>query len=105
MSTYAGEKKMRIALTSEDGENLLTLPFTHKSTYHSAEQPLIDSINQSLTDSNIEYTQEDFHGVLRYRIPKMGKRQIARLQNAISSSQDAFIKLCGEREVIGINSL
>lgn len=98
-------KKMWIVLSTENKETLLTLPFTYNPSgqYHVLEQPLIEAINQSLTDSKMEYTQQEANGLLRYVIPRMKPRARARLDKTISSTEDPFVRLCGIRRVVGIN--
>ncbi|MFH1577865.1 MAG: hypothetical protein ABIC18_02180 [Candidatus Omnitrophota bacterium] len=91
-------------LSTEDKNTLLTLPYTFRKDdlYHTLEQPLIEAVNQSLTDSKLAYTQQGVDGLLRYVISEMKPRARTRLSNTISSTEDAFVRLCGERKVVGI---
>ena len=106
LGAQIGREQLWIVLSTEDKKTLLTLPYTFRENgeYHSLEHPLIESINQSLTDSKLEYTQQGVDGLLRYVIPGMESRSRTRtrLRNTISSTEDAFVKLCGERQVVGI---
>ena len=108
LGAQIGQEQLWIVLSTEDKKTLLALPYTFREDgdYHSLEQPLIESINQSLTDSKLEYTQQGVDGLLRYVIPGMESRSRtrARLSNTISSTEDAFVKLGGERQVVGITS-
>jgi len=106
LGAQIGKKRLWIVLSTEDKNTLLTLPYTFRENgqYHALEQPLIEAVNQSLTSSRLEYIQQGVDGLLRYIIPGMKptSRSRTRLSRTISSTEDAFVKLCGERQVIGI---
>ena len=106
LGAHIGKEKQWIVLTSKDKETLLNLAFTYNPNgqYHDLEKPLIEAINQSLTDSHLEYNQKEVNGLLGYVIHGMKPRAMARLDKAISLTEDPFVKLCGERQVIQIIS-
>tara|TARA_Y100000034_G_scaffold21160_1_gene24329 strand:+ start:1585 stop:2664 length:1080 start_codon:yes stop_codon:yes gene_type:complete len=105
LGAQIGKKKLWIVLSADNKDSLLTLPYTYREdekSYHILEQPLIEAVNQSLTNSKLTYTQEGVDGLLRYVIPGMKSRARTKLSKTISSTGDAFVKLCGERKVVGI---
>lgn len=101
VSCFAG-RKMRLVATVENRDTLLTLPFKFKEKYTGLEQGLIDAIGASLTSENVTYSQEEFNGLLRYRMPGLKTRARNRLAKAIQDCNDQFAKLCGVREMIAV---
>jgi len=105
LSAYASKKVMRIAVNVSDKQTYVTLPFRKRNTeYPKLEKPLVENINAYLDSSKLEYTQEDFHGLLRYNIIGIKKRARNKLITTINSTQDIFLKLCGQREAIRIET-
>ena len=104
LEAHAKDKTIRIAITTEEQETLLTLPFKFRDLYEGMETYLIECIDQSIKDSKLDSTKEDFNTLLRYRIPGMKKRARGKLVKVISSCEDDFIRLGGQREIIGIET-
>ena len=102
LEKYADGRKMVIMTTKEKRESLVTLPFKKKDVYSSLEVELVTNINQSLTDSGMDFTQEEFNGLLRYRVPGLKSRAMARLTKAIHNTGDGFTELGGQREMIAL---
>ena len=104
-----GGKVMRIVIGVEplNGEEVtyLTLPFRYRNNgeYHRLELPLIGRINQTLDVEQVQYTTEDFNGLLRYTIRDIKTRARNRLIKSIKERIDVFTLLGGQRKPIAID--
>jgi len=94
-------KKLRIALTTENGAALLTFPFKIKNQYAWLEQSLLEKIEKHISDIGLSHKKEDYNGLLRIKIEEAKTNKKKRLLRIlVSDKQDPFSRFGGKKEIV-----
>jgi hypothetical protein len=95
--------EMRMFLTVEDEDALLTLPFKYREQYHGLELSFLQRVYEHLEKMDLGYAQEDYNGLLRLRVKGAKTRKRKRLAKAIiSDNDDIFSRFGGDKKIYGL---
>lgn len=102
INSMFGEYRMRIALTVDNQDTLVTLPFQAKSNYEGFEREFLDNLRAYLDREELTSETEEYGDLLRLRVKDTKTRKKNNLAKYLKSHEDRFTGLGGTRDVIEI---